>query len=103
MNANDRRILQIELQKQGYAIRDIGQWPPKATYYKPNGEAMPNLPADPYSMKRYFRRGFTLMPPAAPSGGDDGILVCPQCGCEAKSDFGLQAHMRKHKLESKNY
>ena len=36
---------------------------PKMTFYKPSGEPMPNLPADPIFMRRYLDRGFTLTPP----------------------------------------
>uniref|UniRef100_A0A6M3LFA8 Uncharacterized protein n=1 Tax=viral metagenome TaxID=1070528 RepID=A0A6M3LFA8_9ZZZZ len=63
MNTAEKRKLAVELQAQGFAIIDIGQWPAKATYYKKNGEAMPNLPADPWSLQRYLRKGFTLVPP----------------------------------------
>ena len=57
-----QQALKRELQDQGYAIR-IDRWPTRATYYKADGEAMPNLPADPWSMQRYLARGFTLVPP----------------------------------------
>lgn len=35
----------------------------KATYYKSTGEPLPNLPADPVSMRKYLSKGFTLTPP----------------------------------------
>ena len=72
MDKRERQALLEELGRQGFAIRDIGTWPAKATYYKPNGEAMPNLPADPYSMRHYLRLGFTLTPPIRPSDGNNG-------------------------------
>lgn len=93
-----RQELKEDLAKQGYYIQDLGTWPAKATYYKPSGEAMPNLPADPYSMERYLKRGFTLVPPTPSLARDN---VCEICGFEAKSELGLASHMRKHKRESK--
>jgi len=108
MDAKERRELQVELVKQGFAIQDVGQWPAKATFYKPGGEPMPNLPADPYSMKNYLRRGFTLTPPVKPSNGEGeetpvvlNPTKCAFCDFEAKSEFGLSVHVRKHKRESK--
>jgi len=98
MNAVERKELQQELKAQGFVIRDLGLWPPKATYYKASGEPMPNLPADPLSMRSYMRRGFSLVPPIIPSSGG---LKCESCGFEAKSELGLASHMRKHKRESK--
>ncbi len=65
MNAKERVELAQELGRQGFAIR-IDMWPLKATYYKKNGEAMPNLPADPVTMRRYINKGFSLVPPATP-------------------------------------
>lgn len=47
----------------GYTMEDIGKTCPKTTYYNQQGEALPNLPADPYHMERYLKRGFTLTPP----------------------------------------
>lgn len=60
------RQQKLELASQGFVIEELAEWPEKATYYKPNGEAMPNLPADAWSMKRYLQRGFTLTPPLLP-------------------------------------
>ncbi len=83
-----------DLRESGCAWGFVGEWPTKATYYKSTGEAMPNLPADPWSMKRYLNRGFTLAPPV-----EQG-LVCDVCG---KSGFthrvGLAGHKRTHKKE----
>jgi len=89
------RALERDLVAGGFAIREVRNLAQqaKATYYKPDGTPLPNLPADPRSMRRYLDRGFTLMPP-------NGRLVCT-CGFEAKSKFGLMAHRRKHKKEDK--
>jgi len=114
----NKRELQRRLAQQGYLVT-LDRWPKKITYYKSTGEALPNMPADPWHMERYLARGFTLVrpsppgpavsrgigiplpqeeAPAAPSAGD---LVCTECGFEAKSAFGLQAHKRSHKREIK--
>ena len=57
------RELRQQLASQGYSTELLRIWPARATYYKPDGEAMPGLPADPFSMKKYLSRGFTLVPP----------------------------------------
>lgn len=114
MNAQDKRNLAKLLQSQGFHISEVGQWPAKATYYKKTGEAMPNLPADPYSLQKYLRRGFTLTPPrvveappappeipVAPSGGDGFKCDQPRCRFSSTSEAGLKIHARKHKREIK--
>lgn len=69
MNKAEKQRIQQKLAKDGFVVEGLKGWPAKATYYKPNGEPMHNLPADPYSMGRYLRRGFTLTPPTEPSSG----------------------------------
>ena len=59
------------VKEQGYYI-DIDKWPKRLTYYKPDGEGLPHLPADPWSMERYLKRGFTLVPPELPIQPSDG-------------------------------
>ncbi len=59
----EKKLLAEELKREGFVIRDLGNWPLTATYFKPDGEALPNLPADPYSMQKYRRRGLSLVPP----------------------------------------
>lgn len=113
MDAKGRQELKAELKRQGAAVALLDEWPAKATYYKPNGEAMPNLPSDPWSMQRYFGRGYTLAPPQAveestsslPS--DEGVHQCEECvhkcnecDFEADTNWRLQMHKRKHKRES---
>lgn len=65
MNKRDKQRIQQRLARAGFVVEELNSWPAKATYYKPNGESLPNLPADPYSMKRYLRRGLTLTPPSS--------------------------------------
>lgn len=57
------REIKADLKSQGYSIKLLDSWPARTTYYKPSGEPMHNLPADPFSMKSYLKRGFTLEPP----------------------------------------
>ncbi len=66
MDKKEKQVLERELATGGYAVRELKflQPQPKATYYAPTGKAIPNLPADPYSMRHYLRRGFSLMPPS---------------------------------------
>ena len=65
------RELRQQLALQGFAVELLDQWPARATYYKPDGESMLGLPSDPFSMKRYLARGFTLVPPPTPPEADD--------------------------------
>lgn len=111
MNTREKMELQAELNKQGFAIR-VDMWPSKTTYYKPDGESMPNLPSDPWSMRRYLRRGFTLAPPVMPTLSPviptvspvvltlspvENILACPHCDFTTKTRIALVGHLRKHK------
>jgi len=89
--------LRGELASQGFAFCEIKnlQQQPKATYYKADGTPLPNLPADPRSMKRYLARGFTLAPPNGTLG-----FVCDICGQSGfKARIALAGHRRKHKKE----
>jgi len=69
---------------------------PRATFYSVNKNTKEvvkhDLPADPYSLNLYLKRGFTLTPPNV---GQEP--TCPICGRTCKSEFGLKAHMRSHK------
>jgi len=75
---NDKKRIQAILKGQGYYM-EIDKWPQKLTFYKPNGEPLPNLPADPWSMERYLKKGFTLTPPVpkpiVPSNGENLEIV----------------------------
>ncbi len=58
MNNNQARIAQAF----GYKVEEVPglRQLPKATYYNKAGEALANLPADPYHMRRYLARGLRL-------------------------------------------
>ena len=94
----EREIVR-ELQESGASVRLLPNWPAKATYYTKEGRVMPNLPADPWSMKRYLARGFTLTPPVKEESGE---LICDECGAGPfKAKIGLAGHKRTHNKEEK--
>ena len=105
--------LAMELATAGFAVRELPPGvineQPKATYYKPDGEAILNLPADAYSQRRYHGRGLTLTPPehpiAMPSAGvgvadskkaTARVYVCETCGREFEVKIALFGHKRSH-------
>jgi hypothetical protein len=61
------------LSQQGYSWSLLQNTREKVTWYKPDGTALHNLPADPYHMKRYRARGWTLTPPEAPAIPQDAV------------------------------
>jgi len=84
----ERGIIWQELSK-GFAKQ------PKLTYYKSSGEAMPNLPADADSMRRYLARGFTLSP--QPAVETLSQFTCETCGKVFEKKIALVGHLRSHK------
>lgn len=79
-------------------ILNIGRSREKAVYFRPNGTQTGLLPADSYSQQYYINKGFSLK---APKKATEGLIGCPLCEFEAKSAFGLQAHLRIHTKEEK--
>jgi len=69
---------------------------PKVTLYKPNGQAMPNLPADSVSLQSYLARGFTFAPPEHPTDENQNIIKCNICGFSTTNKRALLAHMIEH-------
>ena len=61
------------LAQQGFSWSFIQNNREKATWYKPDGTVLPNLPADPYHMRRYRARGWTLVPPESPAIPQDAV------------------------------
>ncbi len=61
-----RKELQEELARKGWAIQLLDSGQAHTTYFKPDGEPLVGLPADPFSMQKYLRRGFLLAPPPVP-------------------------------------
>ena len=58
---------------QGFSWTFLQNTREKVTWYKPDGTALHNLPADPYHMKRYRARGWTLAPPETPAIPQDAV------------------------------
>jgi hypothetical protein len=83
-------------------------------YYKDNGRGevvKHRLPADPYSMERYLKKGFSLTPPS-PKTTEPAVsvleppnkrFVCRHCGQDFTSKQGVTIHERKwcHKKPQK--
>jgi len=61
------------LSSQGFTWSLLQNSREKVTWYKPDGTALHNLPADPYHMKRYRARGWTLTPPEMPEIPQDAV------------------------------
>ena len=78
---------------------------PRAKYYsvdKNDGHIVEhNLPADPYSLDHYLKRGFTLNPqdlkPQAVEKSQEGEFVCKDCGKSFNHRVALSGHSRSHK------
>lgn len=97
-----------EVQHQKGNVLNIGRSRMRAIYYRPipqedgSVDWMPTnpLPADPYNVAVYFRKGFKAK---APDGEqrEDGLIKCPLCDFKAQSAFGLASHLRKHNKEKK--
>lgn len=102
------------LEKVGYSIQDIpnmGQT--KIPMYKLESEEEAKdkdgnprerrwIECGPFriEMIRSLRaRGFRELPPERPSTGGESKAICDVCGFEAKNEFGLNAHKRKHTAE----
>ena len=97
--------MEVELTPEGLkgegGILNLNKSRMRAVYFRYNEEGKwvgtTPLPADPFSQAYYFAKGFKAKLPEVSSNQG---LIC-ECGFEAKSDFGLQAHQRKHKKEGK--
>ena len=103
-----KRELMNQLKAQGYSWQ-FTDWPRRITWFNTTGQAMPNLPADPWHMERYLARGFTPDLPRV-QGAAAAILQdtaeaevvpetaqpetvqqlpdhsCPKCGREMRAD-----------------
>lgn len=90
---------QAVLKRSGFIITDLpGLVPiPKITMYardRTTGKvrAMPGLPADPYSLERYVKKGFK----PRLEDFEQGEFTCSICGKEFKAQIGLTGHMKSH-------
>lgn len=94
---DDKQIKTLKV--MGYMMQELpGKTIPHMTYYKNDGTALPNLPADPYHLKRYLSRGFTIEPPqVAVAKPQDKKFVCETCGAGFDQRIALEGHLRSHK------
>ena len=87
----------------GFTIEELpGKVIPKMTYYRLENNKvveLPNLPADPYHMERYLRRGFTLERPplTKPQFESPSGFSCETCGKVLSTRLALAGHSRSHK------
>jgi len=95
MEGNELELTPGGLKGKG-GVLNLNRSRMRAIYYRPNGEPTLPLPADPYSQAYYFAKGFRAKPPEGVSSTGE-TFICSVCGFAAKSEFGLKAHMRKHK------
>jgi len=51
------------LATQGFSLELIVKQQERATWYRADGLALPNLPADAYHRERFRRKGWSLVPP----------------------------------------
>ncbi len=66
MNTDQKkRQIKAALDAQEFYL-EINKWPRKLTFYNREGNPLPNMPADPWSMERCLKKGFTLTPPNQP-------------------------------------
>lgn len=90
---------QNALRSMGYSITELPSLKPapKITLYKRDEQGLiieaPNLPADPFSIKRYLSRGFRYRPEDFEPQG----FTCNTCGKQLKTKLALSGHMRSHK------
>jgi len=87
----DKAQLRQILERQGFHWETIQtRKQPKMTFYRPDGEALPNLPADANSIAKYLERGLSLVPPPK-------TFTCETCGKSFDTRIALAGHSRSHK------
>ena len=94
------------LKEVGFAWEFLeGATQAKATYYKRDEKGiiipLPNLPADPDSIRKYHKRGAVLdksmLEPQAVEKSQEGTFACEVCGKSFSKQIALSGHKRSHK------
>lgn len=101
MNAEQVKVLRAN----GFVFEGIPNLTPqpRAKYYsrdRNDGHIVEhNLPADPYSLEHYLKKGFVLNPNLLQplSQAKEGEFTCSACGKQLKTRIGLIGHSRTHK------
>lgn len=89
----------------GFLITELPSLKPasKITLYKWEPSigvvSCPNLPADPFSIKRYLARGLRYKPEDLKPQTNG--FTCDVCGKTLKTKLALSGHKRTHKEETK--
>ena len=80
------------LESQGFLLTLINQDRERATWYKPDGTPLPNLPTDLYHRTRYRNRGWTLIAPAT----DRQVVILPGEERGGRPTGSVQARPPRH-------
>lgn len=105
MNREQQRVLAAH----GFAFEGLPNLhpQPRAKFYsrdRNDGHIVEhNLPADPYSLDHYLKKGFVLDPalltkPQAVEKSQEDAFVCEVCGKSFKKKIALYGHSRTHKV-----
>ena len=106
MSTQEKKRIKAIVEAHGYYV-DIDKWPAKLTFYNREGIPLPNMPADPWSMERCLKKGFTLTPPVIkppiqPSNGNNGSgsdKALAELKEKAKVKRKAKAERKKRKYE----
>jgi hypothetical protein len=81
-------------------ILNIGKSRERKVYYHKDGTPTKPLPADPYSLIYYMKKGLSVDNPVEEKEPEK--IKCPYCDFTPENALGLRTHLSKHVNESKN-